>query len=226
MRQVPPTGRGSHAQETWLHQACWYGSDHEPAALSRGLGLAAALAAPAQAATVGTVVNVTRSAGNQAEGSIAVDPKDPSHLAAVSNNGDGAGAGMTAAYSTDHGATWTHRTITDGNDGLAKSCCDPSLTWDSFGNLFLVYLDADTKSGAVHIVLSTDGGKTLRSRRQRIRRPGTQRHRARLDRCGARPPLNSASPHCTPERRSACLPRSATTSPARTSPPQPDTGCA
>ncbi|MEV6054831.1 choice-of-anchor P family protein [Streptomyces sp. NPDC052107] len=129
--------------------------------LAGGLGLSAALAAPARAATVGTVVNVTRSAGNQAEGAIAVDPTNPSHLAAVSNNGDGAGAGMTAAYSTDHGATWTHRTITDGNDGLAKSCCDPSLSWDSFGNLFLVYLDADTDSGAVHVVLSTDGGRTF-----------------------------------------------------------------
>jgi len=124
------------------------------------LGLSAALAAPAQAATVGTVVNVTRTTGNQAEGSIAVDPTDPSRLAAVSNNGDGAGDGMTAAYSTDHGATWTHRTIADGSD-LPKACCDPSLSWDSFGNLFLVYLDADTDAGGVHVVLSTDGGKTF-----------------------------------------------------------------
>ncbi|MET8243782.1 choice-of-anchor P family protein [Streptomyces sp. NPDC005202] len=130
--------------------------------LAGGLGLSAALAAPAQAATVGTVVNVTRSAGNQAEGSVAVDPTDPSRLAAVSNNGDGAGDGMTAAYSTDYGATWTHRTIADGSaGGLPKACCDPSVSWDSFGNLFLIYLDSNTDTGGIHVALSTDGGKNF-----------------------------------------------------------------
>ncbi|WP_406470107.1 choice-of-anchor P family protein [Streptomyces sp. NBC_01615] len=130
--------------------------------LAGGLGLSVALAAPAQAATVGTVVNVTRSAGNQAEGAIAVDPTDPSRVAAVSNNGDGAGDGMTAAYSTDHGATWTHRTIADGSaGGLPKACCDPSVSWDSFGNLFLIYLDDNTDTGGIHVALSTDGGKNF-----------------------------------------------------------------
>ncbi|WP_127355173.1 sialidase family protein [Actinacidiphila soli] len=127
-----------------------------------GLGLSVGIAVPAQAATVGAVVNVTRSAGNQAEGAIAVDPTNPSRLAAVSNNGDGAGDGMTAAYSTDSGATWTHRTIADGSNGsLPKACCDPSLSWDDFGNLFLVYMDSNADTGGVHVVLSTDGGQNF-----------------------------------------------------------------
>src|SRR5205823_4083706 len=44
-------------------------------------------------------------------------------------------------------------------DGLTKACCDPSVGWDSFGDLFLSYLD-NTTSNAV-IALSVDGGVTF-----------------------------------------------------------------
>ena len=46
-----------------------------------------------------------------------------------------------------------------GNDSLTQACCDPILSWDSFGNLFLVYLNdaADTTV----LVNSTDGGQTF-----------------------------------------------------------------
>src|SRR4029079_17123263 len=39
------------------------------------------------------------------------------------------------------------------------ACCDPSTTWDSFGNLFLTYIDAGI--GNIVTLLSTDGGATF-----------------------------------------------------------------
>lgn len=115
--------------------------------------------APAKAATtVGTNVNVSRIAGNQDEPAIAVDPADPK-LAFVSSNNDG--GGLLLASSSDAGATWSSRVGANGSDSLPRACCDSSLSWDEFGNLFLVYLDANTSAGTVHVLLSIDGGKTF-----------------------------------------------------------------
>jgi hypothetical protein len=64
-----------------------------------------------------------------------------------------------AAFSTDGGATWTRRNIATGSDGLTAACCDPSLAWDAFGNLYFCYLnDVDTQ---VIIARSTNGGQSF-----------------------------------------------------------------
>jgi hypothetical protein len=65
---------------------------------------------------------------------------------------------MFAAVSLDGGQTWAGRIIGD-NDNLGDACCDPSLSFDEFGNLFLVYLfNVEVQAP---VALSTDGGLTF-----------------------------------------------------------------
>ena len=117
-------------------------------------------------------VNVSRTTGNHAEGTIVVDPTDASRLFVASN---APGTGLLAAVSSDGGATWARRMIADdpvGNtgraaDGLAPACCDPSASFDRFGNLYLTYArDADH---GVDVVRSTDGGATFMPAGERLR---------------------------------------------------------
>lgn len=125
-----------------------------------GLTWLAGSAGSAHAATVLPNVNVSHAGGNQSEGAIAIDPTNPLRLFAVSNIAGG--SGLFAAHSTDSGTTWTGGTIATGSGGgLPAACCDPSVSWDSFGNLFLVYLDSNTANGTVHVALSTDGGQNF-----------------------------------------------------------------
>src|SRR5207237_3517657 len=62
---------------------------------------------------------------------------------------------MFAAVSFDGGYTWATRII-GNNDNLGAACCDPSLSFDEFGNLFLAYLF--NVGNTVPVALSTDGG--------------------------------------------------------------------
>ncbi|MDB5304830.1 MAG: hypothetical protein JWM97_2379 [Phycisphaerales bacterium] len=100
-------------------------------------------------------INLSRMPGSQAEGSIVVDRADPTRLFAVSNLD--VGDGLTIATSNDGGTTWSRRTIANDSDHLPPACCDPSAGFDAFGNLFLVYLDANTNH--VVVLLSTDAGQ-------------------------------------------------------------------
>src|SRR5262249_16471125 len=78
-------------------------------------------------------------------------------------------AGLFAAFSLDSGATWTYVDPTDGiiadgkpGDPLPAACCDPSVAFDSFGNLFLAYLDNNFISGPqIRVALSTNGGQSF-----------------------------------------------------------------
>lgn len=107
-----------------------------------------------------TNVDVTRTAGNEAEGAIAVDPTDPSRLFAMANT-DPNQFGLHAARSNDGGATWIDAPIADGNDALTEACCDPSCAFDGFGNLFISYISL-AKSSHVLVAMSTDGGATFK----------------------------------------------------------------
>lgn len=104
-----------------------------------------------------TNVNISKMKGNQAEGAIAVDPVDPSNMFAVSNIDTA--DGLMAATSSDGGATWSSQTIATDNGTLPPACCDCSAAFDSFGNLFLAYLNADDNT--VELALSTNAGQTF-----------------------------------------------------------------
>src|SRR5207245_11814714 len=58
----------------------------------------------------------------------------------------------------DGGLTWSRRII-GMDDNLGDSCCDPSLSFDRYGNLFLAYLY--NVENEVPVALSTDGGLTF-----------------------------------------------------------------
>ena len=117
-------------------------------------------AAKAQVAE-GEDVNVSQLMGDQEECAIAKDPTDERQLFSLCNND----SGLFASRSTDGGVTWTYsdsddKAIADGDVGQGpQACCDPSLAWDSFGNLFITYLSG-SKNNIVTIV-STDGGVTF-----------------------------------------------------------------
>jgi hypothetical protein len=119
--------------------------------------------------------NVSQMEDYQNECAIAINPSNKNELVVACNN---SGPGLFFARSTDRGNSWTYadpdKTIADG-DGLPTpsdpnpdpdqyqgplACCDPSLAWDSFGNLFVTYLGATSTLG-VKTLLSTNGGQTF-----------------------------------------------------------------
>ncbi|HYH45657.1 MAG TPA: sialidase family protein, partial [Thermoanaerobaculia bacterium] len=138
------------------------------AATAAAVTLAAlALPTPVDAQiTAGPDINLSQKAGADSECAIAKNPANPLQLFASCNT---ASAGLFATRSTDGGTTWTFpdpvdRTIADGDLGQgAPACCDPTLAWDSFGNLFITYLAAlvGGSSPSVETLLSTDGGLTF-----------------------------------------------------------------
>src|SRR6266852_5644375 len=124
--------------------------------------LAAVPVATATATVRGTPTNVDVSQRhlNESEESIAVNPTNPKNIVVVTNVGHkeaGLKAGMFEGFSFDGGRTWSTKLI--GNyDNLGDACCDPSLSFDQYGNLFMTYLFE--VENTVPIALSTDGGLT------------------------------------------------------------------
>ena len=109
----------------------------------------------------GANVDVSQLAGNQDESAIIVNPSNPMQLFASSNHESG---GLFAAYSIDGGFTWlpsngSDKLIADGQDNLVAACCDPTVAWDTFGNLYLSYISLDLQE--IPIAISTDGGATF-----------------------------------------------------------------
>ncbi len=104
-----------------------------------------------------TNVNISQRSGNESEEAIAVNPTNPKNIVMISNIQEGI-AGLFKSVSFDSGKTWTGEII--GNfDNLGDSCCDPSLSFDQYGNLFFTYLyDFENQ---IPVALSTDGGLTF-----------------------------------------------------------------
>jgi hypothetical protein len=124
---------------------------------------AAAGLAAAQAAAVPANVDVSQRHLNESEESIAVNPTNPSNIVVVTNIGHaeaGLSAGMFEGVSFDGGKTWATKLIALGSgDPLGDGCCDPSLSFDRYGNLFMTYLYE--VEDQVPVALSTDGGLTF-----------------------------------------------------------------
>jgi hypothetical protein len=104
--------------------------------------------------TVPTNVDISQRHTNESEETIAVNPTNPQNIVEVSNV-DFPAAGLLEGVSFDGGKTWTTRLIAD-NDDLGDACCDPSLSFDRYGNLFLTYLF--NVEDTLPVALSTDGG--------------------------------------------------------------------
>jgi hypothetical protein len=129
--------------------------------------MTAALLMPAGSAiaalTTPTNVDVSQRHLNESEEAIAVNPTNPKNIVTVTNVGHaeaGITAGMFEGVSFDGGATWTRKLIGLGaSDPLGDACCDPSLSFDQYGNLFMTYLYQ--VEDQVPIALSTDGGLTF-----------------------------------------------------------------
>jgi BNR/Asp-box repeat len=122
---------------------------------------AASLLWPAPAMAVSpTNVDVSQRHLNESEEAIAVNPTNPNNIVTVTNIGHaeaGLSAGMFEGVSFDGGKTWTRKLIGLGTgDPLGDACCDPSLSFDHFGNLWMTYLYQ--VEDQVPIALSTDGG--------------------------------------------------------------------
>jgi hypothetical protein len=125
------------------------------------LGVTPAGARPASSTP--TNVDVSQRHLNESEEAVAVNPTNPDNIVIVTNVGHteaGLTAGMLKAVSFDGGSTWTRELIgLGGGDPLGDACCDPSLSFDRYGNLFMTYLYQ--VENEVPIALSTDGGLTF-----------------------------------------------------------------
>ena len=121
----------------------------------------ALVAIPTGGGAVPTNVDVSQRLGNESEEAIAVNPTNPQNIVVVTNIQEGF-SGLFEGVSFDGGQTWTRKIIAAGDaigggaDGLGDSCCDPSLSFDQYGNLFLSYMY--NLENVVPVALSTDGG--------------------------------------------------------------------
>ena len=97
------------------------------------------------------VVNASATAGNQDESFLVVNPTNTNNLVAFANTTSNS---IFRAFSMNGGATWTRGTIATG-----VACCDAQAAFDTFGNLFLVYINASVNQ--INVILSTDGGVTF-----------------------------------------------------------------
>src|SRR6516165_5791490 len=111
--------------------------------------VASALAQPA-ALTVATNVNISMEAGDNAEQTIAINPRNPLNLFADDT------WSVVGRYSLDGGLTWS----TSDVSALGTSDGDVSSVFDDFGNLFLVQFSS-VNTLEVVVGLSTNGGASF-----------------------------------------------------------------
>jgi len=85
---------------------------------------------------------------------VAVNPNNPQQIA-VMTNGIAGDAGLPLSFSTDGGQTWTRTVFATGTgaggDGRPAACCDPTLSWDDHGNLFVGYLQRNPRTIELYV---------------------------------------------------------------------------
>jgi hypothetical protein len=111
--------------------------------------LLAAFSAQAATITVGPNVNISKTSGNNAEETLAINPNNPNQLFASET------WALVSKYSTDGGASWQNSNLS----ALPSSIGDVSAAWDTYGNLFLVSLDPSQR---INVGISTNGGVSFR----------------------------------------------------------------
>ncbi|HYQ92758.1 MAG TPA: hypothetical protein VES89_11975, partial [Candidatus Competibacteraceae bacterium] len=117
-----------------------------------------AVGSPAFGFDLSLIKNVTQRAYSQAEQAITINRANPYNIF-IATNGRGYydQTYLVFARSINGGYTWRRGTFANGSDGLPAACCEPSLTSDRFGNLYIAYLK--TFSREVIVGRSTDGGR-------------------------------------------------------------------
>jgi hypothetical protein len=121
---------------------------------------AAHAATPVPNAVVGANVNLSQGHGNQFEGSVAVDPTNSLRMFVLGRDETG---NLIGARSSDAGVNWSHSrraTCVCSADKLPPAWGNTSVTFDSYGNLFVTYLST-TSHTYTDFALSTDGGATF-----------------------------------------------------------------
>ena len=113
----------------------------------------------AAAVGVGPNVNVSKKTNSQTEAAVAINPANAMQAFVAANDETTNFAGIFVARSGDGGTTWTPSVVGTGVDTFNPACCDPSVAWDSFGNLFVAYISIVTDT--VDLLLSTNGGSTF-----------------------------------------------------------------
>lgn len=107
--------------------------------------------AQSSALTVAGNVNISKAAGDNAEETIAINPRNPLNLFADDT------WSVVGRYTLDGGATWS----TSDVSALGTSDGDVSSAFDDFGNLFLVQFSS-ASSLQVVVGLSTNGGASFK----------------------------------------------------------------
>src|SRR5260370_14234466 len=101
---------------------------------------------PAISLLVGADINITKSAANEAETSIALNPTNANNLFAIDT------LTYQGRYSTDGGVTWPLSNMAGFTSAGAN---DAQAVWDSFGNLFVTRMGTGKH---VQVGISTNGG--------------------------------------------------------------------
>jgi len=116
-------------------------------------------ASPVGAVTIGAPSNATARTGNEDESAVAVNPNNTQQIA-VMTNGVAGDAGLPLSFSSNGGQTWTRTVFATGSgaggDGRPIACCDPTLSWDDFGNLFVGYLQRTPRT--IELYVTSDLG--------------------------------------------------------------------
>ena len=102
--------------------------------------------------TVGKVVNISKSSGEDAETSIIVNPTNPKNLFATST------AEFKEWFSMDGGLTWN--ASNDATSLGAGNAGDQQEAWDKWGNLFMTWFGGPNQDTILGV--STDGGATFK----------------------------------------------------------------
>src|SRR5262249_32750566 len=106
----------------------------------------------APAITVGPIINITKSAGDDQETSIVNNPSNPQQMFATDT------APFVNKYSKDGGKTWLDSDLSAVLGGGGQG--DQQTYWDNFGSLFMTYFAGN--NGNTVVAVSTDGGATFK----------------------------------------------------------------